>query len=168
MAPVRKPVAPATSPVAGEVLIYCDGACSGNPGPGGYGAVLLCAGKEREISGFDPKTTNNRMELMAAIAALAALTRSCSVSIYTDSQYVCRGIQEWLPAWIARGWRTAAGKPVLNQDLWEQLAQQVARHQIHWHWVRGHSGVALNERADQLARSGLEAGRNGRQPAMTD
>ncbi len=139
-----------------QVIAWTDGACSGNPGPGAWGAVLICRGIERELCGFEAATTNNRMELMGAIAALEALKRGCSVQLHTDSQYVCKGIQEWLPQWIRRGWKTAAGKPVLNQDLWERLAAQSRRHRVRWHWVKGHSGVALNERVDQIARTCLE------------
>lgn len=139
-----------------KVVAYTDGACSGNPGPGAWGALLLFRGNERELCGFDAATTNNRMELMGAIGALEALKRRCLVDLHTDSQYVCKGMKEWLPQWIRRGWKTAAGKPVLNQDLWERLAEQTQRHDVHWHWVRGHSGVALNERVDQIARTCLE------------
>ncbi len=146
---------------AEAVEAWCDGACSGNPGPGAWGAVLRFRGHERELCGFDPQTTNNRMELMGAIGVLEALKRGCRVQLHTDSQYVCKGIQEWLPNWIRRGWKTAGGKPVLNRDLWERLAVQVARHQVRWQWVRGHSGIALNERVDQIARDCLERGRAG-------
>lgn len=139
-----------------QVLVYTDGACSGNPGPGAWGAVLLCAGHERELCGFEAETTNNRMELMGAIAALEALKRRCIVHLHSDSQYVCKGIQEWLPQWIRRGWKTAAGKQVSNRDLWERLSVQTARHDVRWQWVRGHSGVALNERVDRIARDCLE------------
>lgn len=141
---------------ANPVIAWTDGACSGNPGPGAWGALLIFRGSERELCGFDAATTNNRMELMGAIAALEALSRDCLVQLHTDSQYVCKGIQEWLPQWIRRGWKTAAGKPVLNQDLWERLAAQTRRHRVQWHWVKGHSGVALNERVDRIARECLE------------
>lgn len=141
------------------VVVYCDGACSGNPGPGAWAAILSHGGREREISGYDPATTNNRMELQAAIEALALLRRPCQVRIYTDSQYVCRGAREWLRGWMARGWRSASGQPVANRELWEALAAQLARHAVEWHWVRGHSGDPMNERADGLARACLEAGR---------
>lgn len=144
------------------VVAWTDGACSGNPGPGAWGALLLFKGRERELCGYEAETTNNRMELMGAIAALEALKRNCDVELHTDSQYVCKGIQEWLPQWIRRGWKTAAGKPVLNRDLWERLAAQCARHRVHWHWVRGHSGVALNERVDQLARDCIARHRGGK------
>jgi ribonuclease HI len=139
-----------------QVVAWTDGACSGNPGPGAWGALLIFRGNERELCGFEAATTNNRMELMGAIAALEALKRDCVVHLHSDSQYVCKGIQEWLPGWIRRGWKTAAGKPVLNQDLWERLALQARRHRVHWHWVKGHSGVALNERVDRIARDCLE------------
>ncbi|TCT00069.1 RNase HI [Pseudofulvimonas gallinarii] len=139
------------------MVIHTDGACLGNPGPGGWAAVLSYAGRERELSGAEPDTTNNRMELMAAISALEALTRDCRVSLYTDSRYVQQGISEWLPRWQARGWRTADGKPVKNVDLWQRLAAAAARHQVDWHWVRGHAGHAENERVDQLARAAAES-----------
>lgn len=141
---------------AEPVIVYCDGACSGNPGPGSWAGLLLFKDRERELTGFDPATTNNRMELMAAIGSLEALTRSCAVHIHSDSQYVCKGISEWLVQWIRRGWKTAAGKPVINQDLWERLALQAARHQVRWQWVRGHAGNPLNERVDQMARARLD------------
>ena len=141
------------------VDIYTDGACSGNPGPGGWGAVLRWRGRARELSGFDPATTNNRMELLAAISALEALKRPISVHMFTDSDYLRQGITTWLPAWKGRGWRTADKKPVKNQDLWQRLEQALERHRVEWHWVRGHSGDPDNERADQLARSALRAGR---------
>lgn len=139
-----------------RVLIHTDGACLGNPGPGGWAALLRYGGRERELSGAEAGTTNNRMELMAAIAALEALSRPCKVALYTDSRYVQQGIGEWLPRWQARGWRTADGKPVKNQDLWQRLAAAAAGHQVDWHWVRGHSGHAENERVDQLARAAAE------------
>ena len=139
-----------------RVLIHTDGACLGNPGPGGWAALLRFGGRERELSGAEADTTNNRMELMAAIAALEALSRPCKVALYTDSRYVQQGIGEWLPRWQARGWRTADGKPVKNQDLWQRLAAAAAGHQVDWHWVRGHSGHADNERVDQLARAAAE------------
>jgi ribonuclease HI len=141
------------------VEIYTDGACSGNPGPGGWGAVLRWGGRTRELSGFDPATTNNRMELMAAISALDALKRPMPVRLFTDSDYLRQGITTWLPAWKGRGWRTADRQPVKNQDLWQRLEQALARHQVDWHWVHGHSGDPDNERADQLARAALRAGR---------
>ncbi len=138
-----------------EVEIYTDGACSGNPGPGGWGALLIAGRRERELCGGEAATTNNRMELTAAIRALGALRKPCRVALYTDSQYVRQGITEWLPQWIARGWKTAGKKPVKNQDLWQQLAAAAERHQVEWHWVRGHTGHPENERADELARRGM-------------
>ena len=143
------------------VDIYTDGACSGNPGPGGWGAVLRWRGRTRELSGFEPATTNNRMELLAAISALEALKRPMAVRLFTDSDYLRQGITTWLPAWKKRGWRTAGRKPVKNQDLWQRLEQALARHRVEWRWVRGHSGDPDNERADQLARTALRAGRTG-------
>ncbi|MFU8878372.1 MAG: ribonuclease HI [Wenzhouxiangellaceae bacterium] len=139
-----------------EVEIWTDGACSGNPGPGGWGALLRWNGHEREISGGERQTTNNRMELMAAIRALEELKRPCKVQLTTDSTYVRQGITEWLPRWKANGWKTAARKPVKNADLWQRLSEAVARHdQVEWHWVRGHSGHPENERADVLATSAI-------------
>jgi ribonuclease HI len=138
------------------VDIYTDGACRGNPGPGGWAALLLAGAHEKEISGAENATTNNRMELMAVIAALEALKRASQVRLYTDSQYVRRGITEWLAQWKARDWKTADRKPVKNQDLWQQLEQAAARHRIEWHWVRGHTGVAGNERADELANAAID------------
>ena len=143
------------------VDIYTDGACSGNPGPGGWGAILRYGGTERELSGGTPETTNNRMELMAAIQALEALTRPVTARVHTDSTYVKVGITKWMDQWKARGWRTAAKKPVKNVDLWQRLDEAAARHDVSWHWVRGHSGHAENERADELARQGLAAARDG-------
>ncbi len=143
------------------VIIYTDGACSGNPGPGGWGAILMSKGREREIMGGEAHTTNNRMELTAAIRALEALNRPCTVELHTDSQYVRQGITEWLAGWKARGWRTADKKPVKNEDLWRELDAARARHQVTWRWVKGHAGDPLNERADALARAGLNATRDG-------
>ena len=140
------------------VAIYTDGACSGNPGPGGWGAVLLYGEHRREISGASADTTNNRMELTAAIRALEALKRPTDVALYTDSTYVKDGITRWLPGWKAKGWRTASKSPVKNRDLWEALDALVKRHDVSWHWVRGHAGNAENERADTLAREALKAG----------
>jgi ribonuclease HI len=140
-----------------EVTLYTDGACRGNPGPGGWGALLVYGGVERELCGGEALTTNNRMELLAAIRGLEALTRQCQVALFTDSQYLRQGILEWLPQWKRRGWKTAAKKPVKNQDLWEQLDRLVAGHEIAWHWVKGHSGHPGNERADRLANQGLES-----------
>lgn len=139
------------------VDIYCDGACRGNPGPGGWGALLQSSGRERELCGAALETTNNRMELQAAIEALRALKRPMRARVYTDSQYVRLGITEWLASWKARGWRTADRKPVKNQDLWEELDAQAARHHIEWHWVKGHSGVPGNERVDALANAAIDA-----------
>jgi len=140
------------------VRIYTDGACSGNPGPGGWGAVLLFGEHRREISGAAPETTNNRMELTAAIRALEALTRRSAVDLYTDSTYVKDGITRWLANWKAKGWRTASKTPVKNRDLWEALDALSSRHDVRWHWVRGHAGTAENERADALARAALKEG----------
>ncbi len=139
-----------------RVEIFTDGACSGNPGPGGWGAILRSRGREREIYGSEPATTNNRMEMTAAIRALEALRERCKVTLYTDSQYVSRGITEWLANWKQRGWRTADRKPVKNQDLWLRLEELNAIHDIEWHWVRGHDGHPENERADALANLGID------------
>ena len=142
-----------------RVIVHTDGACSGNPGPGGWGAVLTWDGHERELKGGEPHTTNNRMELTAAIAALEALNRPCVVELYTDSQYLRGGITEWIHVWKRNGWRTADKKPVRNVDLWQRLEVARARHEVHWHWLRGHAGHVSNERADRLAREGCaEAG----------
>lgn len=138
-----------------RVEIYTDGACSGNPGPGGWGALLRWNGTEKELSGGERETTNNRMEMMAAIKALESLKRAVPVDLYTDSTYVRDGITKWLSGWKARGWKTAAKKPVKNQDLWERLEAALRDHDIKWHWVKGHSGHPENERADELARSGI-------------
>ena len=134
-----------------QVQIYTDGACSGNPGPGGWGAILVHGDVEKELSGGEDNTTNNRMEMMAAIAGLEALKQPCRVDVYTDSTYVQKGMLEWLPGWKARGWKTADKKPVKNADLWQRLEAAATRHKVQWHWVRGHNGHAYNERADQLA-----------------
>jgi ribonuclease HI len=139
------------------IEIYTDGACRGNPGPGGWAALLQMGTREREISGAEPFTTNNRMELTAVIRALEALKRPVRARLYTDSEYVRRGITEWLTAWKARGWRTADRKPVKNQDLWERLAGLAAAHEIEWHWVPGHAGVPGNERVDRLANEAIDA-----------
>ncbi|MEM6615302.1 MAG: ribonuclease HI [Pseudomonadota bacterium] len=141
---------------SGRVTIYTDGACSGNPGPGGWGAILKYREAEKELSGGDAHTTNNRMELIAAIEALNALKRASEVDVYTDSVYVRDGITKWLASWKQKGWKTASKKPVKNDDLWRALDEAVARHQIEWHWVKGHDGNELNERADALARAGME------------
>ncbi len=140
----------------GVVEIFTDGACRGNPGPGGWGAVLRYQGKEKTLSGAEPQTTNNRMEMMAVIRALEALKRPCEVHLTTDSQYVRKGITEWLPQWKRRGWKTAAGKPVKNVELWRRIDELNQRHRIHWHWVRGHSGHPENERADRLAVNAID------------
>lgn len=134
------------------VEVFTDGACLGNPGPGGWGALLRYGAVERCLSGGEAQTTNNRMELMAAIAALEALRRPSRVRLTTDSQYVKQGIESWLPRWQANGWRTSDRKPVKNQDLWQRLADAAVRHDVSWHWTRGHSGHAENERVDELAR----------------
>ena len=140
-----------------EVDIYTDGACSGNPGPGGWGAILRSGAHEKEIWGGEPATTNNRMELLAVIRALNTLKRSVNVRVHTDSQYVQKGISEWIHGWKARGWKTAAKEPVKNADLWRALDEARDRHQVKWLWVRGHSGHVENERADELARRGVDA-----------
>lgn len=137
------------------VIIHTDGACSGNPGPGGWGAVLQYNGHEKELSGSESNTTNNRMELLAAIRALEALKKPCSVALYTDSQYLRDGITKWLPDWKKRGWKTASRKPVKNQDLWRELEAVLEKHAVEWHWVRGHDGNHGNERADKLATEAI-------------
>lgn len=142
------------SGMSNTVQLFTDGACSGNPGPGGWGAILRFKGVEKELKGGEPLTTNNRMEMMAVIEGLGALTRPCVVEVYTDSEYVKKGMTEWLRGWKARGWKTADKKPVKNEDLWRRLDEAAQRHQVSWHWVRGHSGHPENERADQLAREG--------------
>jgi len=136
-----------------EIEIHTDGACLGNPGPGGWAALLRYGARERELVGGESQTTNNRMELMAAISGLEALTEGCRVVLFTDSQYVRQGITQWLPNWLRRGWKTAGGDPVKNRDLWERLAVAIVRHEIDWRWVKGHSGDPDNERVDQLARA---------------
>ena len=138
-----------------RVQIYTDGACSGNPGPGGWGALLRWKGTDKEMSGGERETTNNRMEMMAAISALESLKRTVPVDLYTDSTYVRDGITKWLPGWKSNGWKTAAKKPVKNQDLWLRLEAAMRDHDIKWHWVKGHAGHPENERADELARSGI-------------
>jgi ribonuclease HI len=140
-----------------SVEIFTDGACSGNPGPGGWGAILRWDGQERELSGGEAETTNNRMELTAAIEALKALKRAVRVDLHTDSTYVKDGITKWIHGWKTKGWKTAAKKPVKNQDLWRALDEALADHEVRWHWVKGHSGHPENERADALARAALEA-----------
>ena len=148
------------SPAASHVIIHTDGACKGNPGPGGWGAILEAGGKVKEMSGGEALTTNNRMELMGAIMALEALTRPCKVDLHTDSKYVMDGITRWIHGWKARDWKTADRKPVKNEDLWKQLDAARARHDVRWHWVKGHAGHALNERADQLANRGIQEWRS--------
>jgi ribonuclease HI len=139
------------------VVVYTDGACKGNPGPGGWGAFLTWGGHQKDLFGGEALTTNNRMELTAVIEALASLKRGCPVAIYTDSEYVRNGITTWIKGWKARGWRTADRKPVKNVDLWQRLEALEAQHQVRWHWVRGHTGDPGNERADRLANRGVES-----------
>jgi len=139
-----------------QVTIYTDGACRGNPGPGGWGALLRYGSNEKILSGAETHTTNNRMELMAAIQALAVLTQPCHVSLHTDSQYLQKGIQLWLPNWKKRGWKTADKKPVKNADLWQALEKEAARHQVEWHWVKGHSGHTENEWVDSIANQAID------------
>jgi ribonuclease HI len=139
------------------VRIYTDGACKGNPGPGGWGAILRMDGREKELFGGEAQTTNNRMEMTAVIRALEALEGPCEVEVYTDSQYVQKGISEWLPDWKRRGWRTADRKPVKNADLWKELERAAGAHRVTWHWVKGHAGHPENERADVLANRGVES-----------
>ena len=134
------------------VEIFTDGACSGNPGPGGWGAVLRYGEVEKEMNGGEPATTNNRMELMAAIMAIEAVKRPCEIHLHTDSEYLRQGITTWIHSWKARGWKTADKKPVKNVDLWQRLERAIETHDVHWHWVKGHSGHVENERADELAR----------------
>ena len=140
-----------------RVTIHTDGSCLSNPGPGGWAAILRWRDNEREIVGHEPDTTNNRMELMAAIMGLNAVTRAMPIDLHTDSRYVMNGVKEWMPRWKANGWKTASKKPVANQDLWQQLDEAVSRHRIRWHWVKGHAGDELNERCDQLARTAAES-----------
>ncbi len=139
-----------------KVDIYTDGACKGNPGPGGWGALLIAKGKEKELYGGEKETTNNRMELTAAIEAFRALKRTCEVHIYTDSNYVKDGITSWIHGWKKKGWINSQNKPVKNKDLWQELDKQIGKHQVTWHWVKGHAGNPGNERADQLANLGVE------------
>lgn len=151
-----------------RVIIHTDGACSGNPGPGGWGAVLRYGAHEKELSGFAPDTTNNRMELSAVIAALNSLKRAVPVEVVTDSVYVRDGISKWLPGWRAKGWKTAAKKPVKNQDLWQELAALNDRFDVTWTWIKGHAGHELNERADELARRAIQAARASGAAEPTD
>jgi ribonuclease HI len=141
-----------TSSAKKIVEIFTDGACSGNPGPGGWGAVLRYGDVEKEMNGGEPATTNNRMELMAAIMAIEAVKRPCEIHLHTDSEYLRQGITTWIHSWKARGWKTADKKPVKNVDLWQRLERAIETHDVHWHWVKGHSGHVENERADELAR----------------
>ncbi len=143
------------------ITIYTDGSCLGNPGPGGWAALLIYADREREVSGHEPQTTNNRMELMAAIQALRTLTRPCQVVLYTDSTYVQKGIRDWLPKWEKNNWRTSSRKPVKNQELWQELLSESRRHQVQWHWVKAHAGESGNERVDALAYKAAAQGARG-------
>ncbi len=136
--------------------MYTDGACRGNPGPGGWGVILSYRDRNKKLSGFDPQTTNNRMELTAAIEGLRALSRACDIELNTDSKYVLQGISEWIESWKSNGWKTAAKKPVKNVDLWQSLDEQVKKHRINWHWVKGHAGIEGNEMADQLANVAID------------
>ncbi len=136
--------------------MYTDGACRGNPGPGGWGVILSYRDRNKTLSGFDPQTTNNRMELTAAIEGLRALSRACDIELNTDSKYVLQGISEWIESWKSNGWKTAAKKPVKNVDLWQSLDEQVKKHRINWHWVKGHTGIKGNEMADQLANVAID------------
>ncbi|MCL4763574.1 MAG: ribonuclease HI [Burkholderiales bacterium] len=153
MSAAARGAAPAARPA---VTIYTDGACKGNPGPGGWGALLVADGREKSLHGGEPATTNNRMELVAVIRALESLSRACEVDLYTDSQYVKNGIQSWIHAWKRNGWKTAERKPVKNAELWRELDALCAQHEIRWHWVRGHAGHDGNERADALANRGVD------------
>jgi ribonuclease HI len=150
-----------------HVIIHTDGACSGNPGPGGWGAILAFGDSVKELKGGEPHTTNNRMELMGAIAALEALKRPCLVDLHTDSKYMRDGIMKWIHGWKRNGWKTADKKPVKNVDLWQRLEAALAQHRVTWHWVKGHAGHAENERADELAREGIAAIRAGAAGALT-
>ena len=138
-----------------SVVMYTDGACSGNPGPGGWGTVLMSGKHRKELFGGEKDTTNNRMEMMAVIRGAEAINNGSVLDIYTDSKYVMKGMMEWVEGWKKRGWKTASKQPVKNVDLWQQLEQALERHEVNWHWVKGHSGVPENERADELARQGI-------------
>lgn len=151
---------PSDTSSADRVEIFTDGACSGNPGPGGWGAILRYKGRTKELKGGEADTTNNRMELTAAIRALEAMKRPVPIDVHTDSQYLRQGVTEWLPRWQANGWRTAAKKPVKNDDLWRALAELIQTYDVSWHWVKGHAGHPENERADELAREGLQEARD--------
>ena len=144
------------------IEVWTDGACSGNPGPGGWGAILSYKGTQKELCGGEAMTTNNRMELMGAIAALETLTRPCTVALHTDSQYLRQGITAWIHGWKKNGWKTADRKPVKNEELWKRLDAALGRHKIEWKWVKGHAGDAMNERADALARAGMAPFKPGR------
>ncbi|WP_341987936.1 ribonuclease HI [Azorhizobium sp. AG788] len=148
--------------MSGRIAIWTDGACSGNPGPGGWGAILISGAHRKELSGGEVLTTNNRMELTAAISALEALKKPCAVDLHTDSEYLRNGVMKWMAGWRRNGWRTADKKPVKNQDLWERLDAALKSHDIAWHWVKGHAGNELNERADELAREGMAPFKGGR------
>jgi ribonuclease HI len=141
--------------MSGTVEVWTDGACSGNPGPGGWGAILRYGKIEKDLCGGEALTTNNRMELLAAISALEALSRPCTINLHTDSQYLRGGVMTWMPNWKRNGWRTVDNKPVKNADLWRRLDEAATHHKINWHWVKGHAGDPMNERADELARSGM-------------
>jgi ribonuclease HI len=154
--------------MSGVVEVFTDGACLGNPGPGGWAALLRWRGSEKLLAGGEAATTNNRMELMAAITALEALKRPCDVLLTTDSQYVRQGVEQWLAKWRANGWRTAAGQPVKNRDLWERLAEACGRHRVRWAWVRGHSGHPENERVDSAARAEAEQVRSAPREEASD
>ncbi len=145
-----------STPAQSKVVIYTDGACKGNPGPGGWGGVLRSADKEKHLHGGELMTTNNRMEMTAVIEALKALKMACHVSLYTDSKYVMQGVTEWMGGWKARGWKTAGKDPVKNVDLWQEIDELLGKHQIDWHWVKGHAGHPGNELADALANKGVE------------
>ncbi|HUV21390.1 MAG TPA: ribonuclease HI [Gammaproteobacteria bacterium] len=143
--------------MSAKVVIYTDGACRGNPGPGGWGVVMSIHGQSKTLRGYEPDTTNNRMELIAVIEGLRALKRPCHIELNTDSKYVMQGINEWIHNWKRNGWKTAARKPVKNVDLWQQLDEELHRHEVDWRWVKGHSGIAGNEHADQLANAAIDA-----------
>lgn len=142
--------------MAGKVVMYTDGACRGNPGPGGWGAILRYGDQSKTLNGFDPETTNNRMELTAAIEGLRVLSRACDIDLYTDSRYVIQGINDWIGNWKSNGWRTAAKKPVKNADLWQLLHELDNNHRVKWHWVKGHAGIRDNELADTLANQAID------------
>ena len=160
MLPIDPLIIPNPAPGLATVKMYTDGACKGNPGPGGWGVYLQSSQHEKELCGGHPQTTNNRMELLAVIEGLTALTQRCSVDVFTDSQYVRQGMLEWLPKWKLNGWKTASKSPVKNADLWQALDQARMRHVVRWHWVKGHSGNPGNEKADKLANQGIEQALN--------